>query len=151
MRKFFVVFRFCIAIMLSYLLVGCATGASTINDLSMSISDLQRVVTDALPLGKRTESRNGREFYSNYFLVKKGEYEEALSTTKRNFAVITILGDRRPYQIEVVVIIEHRNQSGEFSKVGYDTGLARVITRRIQKTLHERRDNRNIIDDFRVF
>lgn len=131
-------------------LVGCA-GKSTIDELSVSLNDLQSVSVGVLPLGQRTVSANGREHTSNYFSVKNGEYESAVNAKTRNYAVITILGDRRPYQLEVIVVVERRTEDGEYYRSGYDEGLARVITRRIQKALHERREDRNIIDDFRVF
>jgi hypothetical protein len=131
---------------------GCASsGSVSIDDLNTSLVDLQRVVTDALPLGKRKQSQNTRVFYSSYFLVKKGEYEAAADHPYRNYAEIFILGDRRPYKIEVRVITEKRERDGEYSLIKYDEGLARVISRRIQMALHKRREDRNIIDDFRVF
>ncbi len=132
-------------------MVGCATGTGTIDNLNISLTDLQRIATAALPLGKRAESQNGREFISEYFVVQKGEYVEAAGSSHRHYAKISVLGDRRPYKIDVQVIVERKDSGGEFDQSGYDEGLARVITRRIQKTLHERRDDRNIIDDFRVF
>lgn len=132
-------------------LTGCATSTTAIDELDMSLAELNKIAISALPIGKRIESRNGREFYSAYFTVRKGEYEEAVATAIRNYAVISILGDRRPYKLEVSVIIERKNAGGEFEKVGHDAGLARVLARRIQNTLYKRRDNRNIIDDFRVF
>ena len=140
-------------VLLSLVLVtGCATrGASSIKNLSISIQELQRVATDALPLGKRGQSQNERELTSEYFIEKDGEYESARGSKIRKYAQILILGDRRPYTIEVTVAVEARDAGGEYSLVKYDQGVARVITRRIQNALHKRREDRNIIDDFRVF
>lgn len=132
-------------------LVSCATRSVSIDELDMSLVELYKIAIEALPLGKRSESINGREFYSVYFTVQKGEYEEARGAATRSYARISVLGDRRPYNIEVAVIVERKNSGGEYTQSGYDTSLARVISRRIQNVLYKRRDDRNIIDDFRVF
>lgn len=138
--------------LLVFVVTGCVTrGSVSIERLDMAVTDLQRIVVEALPVGKRSQSQNGREFFSEYFIVRSGDYEEAQDSPLRNFAHILILGDRRPYRIDVVVMQEKRTSSGDYRMVKYDEGLARVITRRIQKTLHKRREDRNIIDDFRVF
>lgn len=139
-------------LVLCFGLIGCATrGASQITDLNVSIQDLQRLVTGALPLGKRAQSINDREYFSEYFIERAGEYESARDAKIRKYAHILILGDRRPYKIEVQVVVEARGSAGEYQLVSSDQGLARVITRRIQSALHKRREDRNIIDDFRVF
>jgi len=137
---------------ISMIVNGCATtGRIVIEDLQMSLVDLQQAVIANLPLGQRQLSSNGREYTSQYFIMKQGEFAEAVGTSSRNFAVISILGDRRPYKIEVVVTIESRDASGQYRVVKYDQGMARVISRRLEKALHKRREDRNIIDDFRVF
>ena len=131
---------------------GCTTaGTEVIENQDRSLAELQALVVAALPAGKHSVSQNGRTYTSNYFVAEKGEFVEALDTPTRNKAVIVILGDRRPYNLEVNVVHEKKNSSSEYVSTGNDEGLARVVIRRIQKALHERRDNRNIIDDFRIF
>lgn len=137
---------------LGFVLSGCATGTASLEDQDRSISELTSIVTAALPAGKASVSQNGRTFTSKYFITKGGEFEEAPEAPVRNQAVILILGDRRPYDIEVTVIQEKRDRaSAQYVRVGNSEGLSRVVIRRIQKALHERREDRNIIDDFRVF
>lgn len=135
------------------LVTGCAGFSKTqvIRDLNVAMADLQKVVRSALPISKRIESQNSREFYSAYFVYRNGEYEKAENAKVRYTAHISILGDRRPYTIEVEVPVEGRSSTGEYMLIKYDEGHAKVITRRIQKALYERREDRNIIDDFRVF
>jgi len=133
-------------------LLGCSTpGSVSMNDVDVSIIELQKVVETVLPVGKRSQSENGREYFSEYFISKNGEFEESAQAAIRSFAHILILGDRKPYNIDVVVVVERRSSSGGYVRIKYDQGLARVISRRIQNALHKRRDGRNIIDDFRVF
>jgi hypothetical protein len=131
---------------------GCSTrGSVSIDEVNQSITDLERVVTETLPLGKRAQSQNGREFYSEYFTYKNGEYDDAATKALRRTLHVLILGDRRPYKIEARVIVEVRDSRGEYSLAKYDEGMARVFIRRIQGLLNKRRDDRNVIDDFRVF
>jgi len=131
---------------------GCASpGSVKINDLKLSLVDLQKVVEVALPLGKRLQTQNGRGFFSEYFITKQGDYQPAAQLPTRSFAEVFILGDRRPYAIHVRVIVESRDGSGQYQLSRYDKGHARVISRRIEQALHKRREDRNIIDDFRVF
>lgn len=117
-----------------------------------SLIETQKIVEANLPGGKRAVSQNRREYTSNYFVRgKEGAFVEAQSEPIRYYARILVLGDRRPYTVEVRVYEEHRRSDGQFDQVNQDEGLARVIIRRIQKALYQRREDRNIIDDFRVF
>jgi len=138
---------------LSLLISGCSTpGEINLGEQKQSLMDLQKAAEASLPGGKRSVSQNARTFTSNYFGVKKdGTFEEAPEASTRYAAQITIYGDRRPYTIGVIVFKEKRSGNGEYDKLGPDEGLARVVSRRIQKTLHERREDRSIIDEFRIF
>lgn len=132
---------------------GCSTpGEINLGEQKQSLQELQKAVEGSLPGGKRAVSQNARTFTSNYFGVKKdGTFEEAPEASTRYAAQVTVYGDRRPYTIGVVVYKEKRSSNGEYDKLGPDEGLARVVSRRIQKALHERREDRSIIDEFRVF
>lgn len=143
-----------IALFLLFLVIsGCSTpGEVRLDNLSQPLADLQKVIESNLPTGRRAVSSNGRTFFSNYFGVKKdGTFEAAKEANPRYSAEATVLGDRRPYTVAVIVKKEKRDTSGGYVSHGNDERLARVISRRIQKALHERRDDRSIIDDFRVF
>ena len=134
------------------ILGGCATsGTISIHELNISLNELQKIVIDNTPIKVRRQSSNGREFYSEYFIEKKGQYVEAINAPVRMTAALFLLGDRRPYTIEIKVLVESRGSGASYSVVKHDEGIARVISRRIEKTLYQRREDRNIIDDFRVF
>ena len=134
---------------------GCTSpGSVKMDRLEYPLNYLQKVVADALPGGKRMISQNDREFSSVYFLPTKKGFGPAGNSSYRYYAKITVLGDRRPYNIEIIVIKEERNgrrDSGDYSSVGTDKRIARIIQKRIQNILSKRRDDYNIIDDFRVF
>ncbi len=132
-------------------LAGCASGTISIDDVEMSVNDLHRIIVNSLPVRMRTETPNGREFYSEYFIPKGGDFEEVDGGPKRYVAHVEIIGDQKPYRVEVTVILERRVSEGHYEKDRSEEGIARVVTRHIQKGLHERREDRNVIDDFRVF
>lgn len=140
-----------IGLLLSLLLISCASNGDKIEGLDRSITDLQRLADQSLPVDRASVSTNGREFYSAPFIKDQGGFKKVKEAKAHMVAVIKVLGDRRPYSIEVTVLIQKRQASGDYLNVGYDKGLARVISRRIQKELYQRRERRNIIDDFKVF
>ena len=139
---------------LSFLfLVSCATkGAVSIPDLNRPMADLQRIAAKSLPLGLRKQSANGREFFSHYFETKNRKFQMAQRGGERRYAHILVLGDRRPYKIDVVVHLERVDpKTKTYVEVGADLRLAKVIRQRIAQHLSKRREDLNFIDDFRVF
>jgi hypothetical protein len=147
-----------LAFFLFFLLSSCTSfhGGEVIRNVEQSLIDIQKAIEVHLPLGKRMTSTNGREFFSNYFTVTDGRMQNGDRAPERFYAQVFVLGEERPYNIEVVVHRERRRARGgevslDYYEIATDTNLARVLARRIQLTLSKRRDDRNIIDDFRVF
>lgn len=137
----------------SLVILSCSTrGEVNLGEQRGALSEIQKAVEAHLPGGRARVSSNARTFTSNYFGVKKdGSFEEAPQASPRYRAKVTVYGDRRPYTVGVIVMKEVKDSSGDYSSRGADEALTRVISRRIQKALHERREDRSIIDDFRVF
>ena len=137
------------------LMLGCAHQGLQLDNMDYPISRIKFAVSKSLPIGKRSETENGREFFSKYFIVSKGKFIPAKSFRKRKHVHISILGDRRPYKINVTVIFQVRVKgdgiSESYKTVGEDRPFAKVILRRIRKILSKRRDEGDIIDDFRIF
>lgn len=137
------------------LITGCVTkGANNLTDLDKPLADLQKVVVKSLPLGLRQTSPNGREFYSNYFVAKDRKFKPAANLAERNYAHVLVLGDRRPYDIQIMVKKERMDpakRAAGYVEAGSDQSLTEVIKKRILLQLNKRREELNIIDDFRVF
>ena len=134
---------------------GCASittprYAATIKDLDKPLIDIQRLIARTLPIGLNYASPNGREMHSKHFIMDKGVAKAVGEVADRYVATVTVLGDRRPYTLEIVVARENRKE-GKYRIVGYDIGMARQLERRIQQELAKRREDLNVIDDFRVF
>ena len=93
-------------------------------------------------------SENGREVFSQYYDTYGLDYEPG---KKERFQTqVTILNDRRPYDIRVVVVVDEKRGS-DFARIGYDKEKSKKLADRIQRALNESRDNRNMIDDFKPY
>ncbi len=147
-------------VVLSLILSGCASvglgpDAAKIKTINWPVSEIRGLIATLAPAGQRAVSPNGRELLSNHFIVnKKGEFVAATDYPERFFARYLILGDRRPFDIEILVVKEKRMGRGTqitYATATNDTRLAKELATRLQAELTKRREDRNIIDDFRVF
>lgn len=147
---------------LTILISACATidrmetpkYAVRIENLELPLLSLQHMVSGIVPIGTARTSSNGREFTSKNFILDQGSYKPAGEAITRYWAKITVKGSQRPYAIEVFVAREQRVLKGDdftYEVVGHDRRLAKEIADKIKDTLAKRREDRNIIDDFRVF
>lgn len=118
------------------------------------MGQLRQASIQSLPIGLRSSSSNGRELLSQYFVLKSGKYQEAINLPVRWSAKIVLLGERRPYEVEIYVFKERRmegSQGVEYQIEGQDFRLAKRVKDQLLQKLAQRREDLNIIDDFRVF
>lgn len=133
----------------SMLLTGCMTPPK-IQGVMLPFMAVKKTVINQMPMGSvKHESLNGRELTSYYFNPKDFD-EDATDRAERAYAKVTILGAGRPYGIDVKVMREKRTR-GKYTLVGEDRKLTKELIDRIREALADRRDDRNIIDDFRAF
>jgi hypothetical protein len=139
---------------------GCASllnrdsAAVYLRELEAPLGELRAGIGAAVPVGLRGVSPNGREMFSKHFVVAKERYKPAADALERYYAHITILGDRRPYDVEVLVVQEKRVLRGnKFTYVitGHARDLALALEQDIRRELSKRREDRNVVDDFRVY
>ena len=95
---------------------------------------------------------NGRTFTSGYFSLKDFE-TDGTELQDRAFARVVILGEGRPYKLEVTVFREHREKgSSHYAREKLpDKKLSKMLVEKLKTALADRREDRNIIDDFRTF
>lgn len=119
-----------------------------LRETPLNISETRKAIV-AIIGDPQSTSANGRE------IVSKPHDKNLLplsdDTRLRYVSKFIILGDRRPYDIQVIVNREIMNDNFEFEKVGEDESLANRLADRLTKQLNQSRNNRNIIDDFRSF
>jgi len=144
-------YRHRIALALFIFLAACST-TEKIDGVSRALTELQGLVMKQLPVERAGGSRNGREFYTTQFIMTQdGEFEAAEGQRQVRRAIYRILGEQRPYTLEIEVLAQVRNSNGTYLTVGKDERIARVLRRRLEKALHQRREDRNVIDDFKPF
>ncbi|MBK9324708.1 MAG: hypothetical protein IPM97_17470 [Bdellovibrionaceae bacterium] len=134
-----------------YILTGCQTQGVVLRDTPLNISETRKAIASVIGQPRAT-SENGREMVSKYYDRKGTKDEEQMKTVRERFSThITILGDRRPYDIQIEVVVEIRDHDGKYQVVERDEARAQAISIEIQKALVQSRDNRNLIDDFRAY
>lgn len=129
---------------------SCQTGGVILRETPLNASETRRAVVAVIG-EPRNISVNGRELSSAYYDRKNNKIEKMNMARERYYTHVTILGDRRPYDIRVDVVVEGLNELGKFEMMNRDDERATLIAEKIRQALHQGRDNRNVIDDFRSF
>ncbi len=137
------------AVVAVFVLVGCASQSYRIKDQNYSLGDIKRLVTSVIG-DPRKLSENQRTFYSRYFSRKADAAFDPEKSKERLYAKVVVLGERRPYDVEVEVIVEER-VGRAYQEVGPDVSEATKLGKDIRNRLNQGRIERNAIDDFRAF
>jgi len=116
----------------------------------LSLTTVKKTVSNVIPQGVKEESINGREFKSGYFNPRNWD-EDATDLAERAYAKVLILNSGRPYRIDVHVYREKRSRDGQYKKASEDSKLTKDLVDRLKEALADRREDRNIIDEFRAF
>lgn len=132
-----------LGVVFSVLTLGCAQDQIKAEESETSIGEIKKAVVSVIG-SPREISQNQREFTSQYSDLPNTKPSE------RVYYIVTILGARRPYEVEVKALVEQR-QGKAYREVGEDARLAQKLLKDIQNKLHQGRDGRNLIDDFRAF
>lgn len=131
-------------------LAGCQTSGVFLRETPLNISETRKAVVSVIGQPRST-SENGREMLSKFYDRKGNSDDQSKNARERLYTHVTILGDRRPYDIQIEVVVEVRDRDGTYQVVEKDDARAEKIALNIQKALVQSRDNRNIIDDFRPY
>ena len=122
-------------------------------DVMAPLPTIRAIVMNSLPGGAKKQSINGRELTSGYFRPDDMD-ENAEEDRLRTYAVVTILGERRPFSIDVKVFREVRERHEgvtAYRVIGQDKRIADKLIKTIREALANRPEDRNIIDDFKAF
>jgi hypothetical protein len=123
-----------------FFLLGCQSPNTANFESEASLADLKKAIVSAIGEPKAV-SENQREFTSQFYGRKSGK--------ERLYSVVTILGARRPYEIDIKVFVEQKTGKN-YEQIGEDPTVAKKLKSDIEARLHSR-ENRNVIDDFRPF
>ncbi len=130
----------------AFSLTACQTNGIFIHEVALNASDARKAIVTIIGEPKSISS-NGRVLTSRYH-DKKGVFlNELKGNEERRYSRISILGDRRPYEVQVEVVIEKKF----VEEPQYDNAQAQEMADKIRKALNQSLDRRNVIDDFRAF
>lgn len=121
---------------LSFYMLGCQTPGYFISDSNLVIPESRKAITAVI--GKpRLVSLNGRELVSEYHDTKFKNIDMEKKEKTRFFTKVTILGARRPYEINIQVIRQDfENETKAYVNTALDDGLAEKRAREIKKVLN---------------
>lgn len=125
-------------------------GGVTSDELRRPLNDIRRACYYALKNKVKSKSENNRTLFSDYHRPGLDPRLKAYKTKERGQALITVIGDRRPYRVVVVYRVERREGS-DYVFDRFDKGLAEQYLAKVEKYLASRPEDRDIIDDFRAF
>ncbi len=133
-----------------FTILGCISPGAYIEESDISLTETRKAIV-RLYGEPRMLSQNGREIYTAYMDKKGRVLESAKKLAERRHAHIAILGERRPYEIRVNVVIEAQAPDQTYEVVDTDDALSEQIATTLRSELLKSLENRNIIDDFNAF
>ncbi len=143
-----------LSFVLLFNVIGCSSlpsGPYAERDtVNASVAGILRAF-DRAAVGIRGRSANGRELVSKYHSATGDGYDYADTKAERAYSKLRILGERRPYTLQVQVIIEKRNAKGTYKMVNYDLEKAEKVLKGLIDYLVTRPEREDFIDDFRPF
>ncbi|MDZ4660356.1 MAG: hypothetical protein SGJ18_01920 [Pseudomonadota bacterium] len=135
-----------------FLFIGCGE-APIIPEANYSLEAIGRSAYKALIKVKKV-SQNRREYFSDYLTLEGKLWDPLSNDVRRVTAKVIVLGERRPYTIEIQTIVEERSAnepgySARFKRVGKSKALIEQLAFRIQDDLRKNKDQS--LDDFKPF
>lgn len=144
---------FCQSVSFLILLFGsgaCQHGkGALIKETPLNISETRMAIVRVIG-EPRHVSENGRELVSNYYDENGVSVVLKKNPDERYYSHVTILGDRRPYDILVEVKMEELDD-GKYYFVSNDKKREKRLSQQIQDSLNQSREKRNMFDDFRPY
>lgn len=129
--------------------MACSTPSYRIAEQNLSLGEIRQAIVAVIG-EPRQISQNQRTFTSQYFSRKPDPKFDPMKSKERLFVQVVVLGDRRPYDVEVSVIVEEKT-GATYEQVDYEMNESRKLGKDLRSRLHQGRENRNVIDDFRAF
>jgi hypothetical protein len=133
------------------LMSSCQTRRYAMENVQVPYVVVKQTIMKTMPGGVRSASTNGREMTSGYF-SPTNFYEDATERAERAYAKVTILGSSRPFKLDIQTFREMKEVgSRRYINLGQDHDLTKLLARYFKDALADRREERNVIDDFRAF
>jgi len=119
-----------------FLTLGCQTPGYFISDSNLTMSESRKAI--GAVIGKpRFMSSNGRELVSEYHDAQFKQIEPNQKPIVRYVTTVSLLGVRRPYEINVQVVRQSfERQTRAYVNTGLDEGLSQKRAKEIKKILN---------------
>jgi hypothetical protein len=140
---------FSFSFLILILSLGCATGPK-ISNIERSVGTIRKIITAVAGGEIRFMSDTQREFFSPYFSRRPDPNFDPEKSRERLYAIFTIIGERRPYEVRINTVVERRI-NGKYEEVGEDENITKKLVSEFQSALAQSREEKNVIDDFRSF
>lgn len=121
-----------------------------VRNMDRSLLVIQNLISQSFPEGPAKVLRKGRLFVSKPFVIEDGMPVPAGRAPNRYYVRVFIRGVQRPYTLDIEGMEERLTKQG-FRTVGRSAWIAKGMARVIHRKLTKRREQLNIIDDFRPF
>ncbi len=138
-----------LVLLASFGFIGCASSAARVEEQNRSLSSIRKVI-EAVIGEPRSISSSQRVYLSEYYGKKTDKKFDPEKSKIRQYTRISINGDRRPYDLDVDVIIERKNGQN-YEEIGIDEKESQDIANALKNKLHQGPGEGNVIDDFRIF
>lgn len=138
--------KYCFSLVILFFL-GCETPGLVIEESNYSAKQHRIAITAAL--GQiRSISENGRVLLSYYHDRSFKGFEVTAKTKERLYTKVSVLGNRRPYNISVEVHVEQRDlETNKFIDIGLDESLGRRRALAIKEMLNQSRGDSSMFDE----
>ena len=130
-------------------IISCSSADVQIEGQNRSLAEIKNAILTTI--GRpRVISENQREITSKYYGRNSDTDFDPNRSKERLYTKYIILGERRPYDLTVQVLVEQKID-GQYELIGEDEKLSLKAAKELSQKLNQSRDNRNVIDDFRPF
>lgn len=130
--------------------MGCASGRPKVSSEDATVADIRRVLIEKFG-GIKRDGSGGRILVTPPFHRDQKIVTFFEKPNVRYYARVFIIGDRLPYDLEVEVAVESKNET-DFVASGFDVQLAEEVLQDIKTRIKSRKQNRpNAIEEFRAF
>ncbi len=141
-----------------FILSSCAS-ANRVDNLAYPIESIHQVVRKNLPGNLSRRSPNGREYYSGAFKLpfkyRNRQSGQSGKVYEKAYAKITILGETRPYSLEVEIlvyeIVDENSSKPRYAYSHRQRDMEKSLVTKMRDQLVKRSKSRSTIDEFRAF
>ncbi len=143
-------FDLVLALGFSVMIGACALmSPASLEDQNVSVSQIKNAVVSVAGDIRKLEG-GGRIIYTTYFDRSRKILLFNEKPGVRYFSIVRVIGDRRPYDIDVEVVRETLVR-GTYVETGSDEEIATAFSQDLAEKLKIEKTGKSVVDDFKAF